>query len=143
MVEITPRITPWSRRCRTRARVSMSASTGIVPLHVLVGHLLRAPVGADPRKLAHDQALNIGPRGLVIVLVGAVVADLGIGENDDLAGIGGIGEDFLIAGNGSVKNNFAVAFALLHRSLCRGRCARLRAQGWPAFASPRSGFFRF
>ena len=28
MVETTPRITPWSRRCRTSARVSISASTG-------------------------------------------------------------------------------------------------------------------
>ena len=63
------------------------------------------------RELADDQALDIGLGRLVVCLVGAVVADLGIGENDDLPGIGGIGGDFLIAGKRSIKNNFALAFA--------------------------------
>jgi hypothetical protein len=62
-------------------------------------------------ELADDQALNIGLGRLVVRLVGAVVADLGIGENDDLTGIGGIGGDFLISGKGSIENNFALAFA--------------------------------
>jgi hypothetical protein len=34
---------------------------------------------------------------------------LGIGENDNLSGIGGIGGDFLISGKGSIKNNFSLA----------------------------------
>ena len=62
-------------------------------------------------ELADDQALDIGLGGLVVCLVGAVVADLGVGENDDLSGIGGIGGDFLIAGKGSIENNFTLAFA--------------------------------
>jgi hypothetical protein len=36
---------------------------------------------------------------------------LGIGENDNLTGIGGVGGDFLISGKGSIKNDFARAFA--------------------------------
>jgi hypothetical protein len=35
---------------------------------------------------------------------------LGIGENDDLSGIGRIGSDFLITGKGSVKNDLSLAF---------------------------------
>ena len=82
-----------------------------IALHVLVGDLLGAPVGADGRELADDQALNIRPGRLVVRLVGAVVADLRVGEDDDLAGIGGIGENFLVAGKRCIKNDFARAFA--------------------------------
>ena len=62
-------------------------------------------------ELADDQALDIGLGRLVVCLVGAVVADLGIGENDDLPGVGGIGGDFLVTGKGSIKNDLALAFA--------------------------------
>src|SRR5580692_7402803 len=78
---------------------------------VLVGHLLRAPVRAHLRELAHDQPLNPRTRGLVVFLVGAVVADLRIGQDNNLPRVGGISEDFLVAGDGSIKNDFAVAFA--------------------------------
>jgi hypothetical protein len=41
------------------------------------------------------------------VFVGAVVADLRVGENDDLAGIGRIGENFLVAGDGRIEDDLA------------------------------------
>jgi hypothetical protein len=63
------------------------------------------------RELAHDQTLDIGLGRLVVRLVRSVIADLGIGENDDLTGIGRIGGDFLISGKGSIKNDLALAFA--------------------------------
>ena len=63
------------------------------------------------RELADDEALDVGPGGFVICGVGAVVADLGIGEDDDLAGVGGVGGDFLVAGKGSIENDFSLAFA--------------------------------
>ena len=81
-----------------RARVDLRKHRNLEALHVLVGDLLRAPVRADRRELAHDQPLDVGLGGLVVCLVGAVVADLRIGENDDLPGIGRIGGDFLVAG---------------------------------------------
>ena len=93
------------------AGVDLSEDGNGVALHVLVGDLLGAPIGADRRELADDQAFDVGPGRLVVCLVGAVVSDLGIGENDDLAGIGGIGCDFLVAGKGSIENNLALAFA--------------------------------
>ena len=40
---------------------------------------------------------------------GAVIADLRIGEDDDLAGVGGVGEDFLIPGERGVEDDFAAS----------------------------------
>jgi hypothetical protein len=108
-----------------------------IALHVLVGDLLGAPVGADGREFADDQALDVGLCRFVVCLVGAVVADLGVGENDDLAGIGGIGGDFLVSGKRSIENNFALAFTWVTIGRGRGRCARLRAPESPA--SPLRG----
>jgi hypothetical protein len=69
-----------------------------IALHVLVCDLLGAPVGADGGEFADDQAFNIRPGRLVISLVGAVIADLGVGKDDDLAGVGGVGGNFLVTG---------------------------------------------
>jgi hypothetical protein len=62
------------------------------------------------REFANDQALDIGPRGLIVRLIGAVIADLGVGEDDNLPCVGGICRNFLVTGKGSIKNNFALAF---------------------------------
>src|SRR5271166_2735133 len=93
------------------AGVDFGKHGDFVALEVLLCDLLRAPVGANAGELADNQALDIRSGRLIVVGVGAVVADLGVGENYDLAGVGGIGEDFLIAGDGSIKNDFAVTFA--------------------------------
>ncbi len=93
------------------ARVDLGQHRNRVPLHVLIGDLFGAPVGTDLRELANDQALDIGLGRFVVSLVGAVVSDLGIGENDDLTGIGRIGGDFLVTGKGSIKNDLTLAFA--------------------------------
>ena len=49
--------------------------------------------------------------GFEVVIIGADIADMGEGEGDDLAGIGGVGEDFLIAGHGGVEADFAHGLA--------------------------------
>ena len=125
-----------------RARIDLGQHRNRIPLHVLVGHLFRAPVGADGRELADDQALDIGLGRFVVCLVGAVVADLGIGENDDLPGIGRIGGDFLITGKGSIKNDFALAFARVPIAVARKMRPSSSAR-IACIASPRSGFNRF
>src|SRR5690606_30488400 len=45
-----------------------------------------------------DQSRGLDARRLHVFQVDAVVADLGIGQGDQLAGVGGIGEDFLVTG---------------------------------------------
>ena len=93
------------------SRVDFSQHRDCVPLHVLVRHLLRAPVRTDDRELADDQPFDKRLSRLIIRVVGAVIADLGICENDDLPGIGRIGSDFLVTGKRGIKNYFTLAFA--------------------------------
>src|ERR1700686_1779204 len=94
-----------------RACINIAEHRNPELLEIFFRDLLRAPVGADPGKLAHNQTLDVGPRGFVVFRVRAVVTDFRVGENDDLASVGRIGENFLIAGDGRIKNYFAVTFA--------------------------------
>src|SRR5580700_2181309 len=94
-----------------RACVNIPKHRNLELLKVFFRDLLRTPVGADSGKLAHNQALDIGPCGLGIFGIRAVVTNFGISENYDLASVGRVGENFLIAGDGSIKNYFAVTFA--------------------------------
>jgi len=57
-------------------------------------------------------------RRLFVVEVRAYVADVRVGETDNLAGVTGIGEDFLISGETGIENDFAAA---------TGACARRSA----------------
>ena len=45
-------------------------------------------------------------RGLIVVRIGAVIADLRVGQDNNLSRIRGIGKDFLVTGDGSIENNF-------------------------------------
>ncbi len=65
-----------------------------------VGHIRAQHAAAHAR--AHGE---IG--GLGVLPVGADVADVGEGEGDDLAGVGGIGQDLLVAGHGGVEAHLA------------------------------------
>ena len=47
-----------------------------------------------------------------VLRVGADVADMGKGEGDDLAGVGGVRKDFLIAGHRCIEADFADALPL-------------------------------
>ncbi len=78
---------------------------------IFVDHLLRPPIRADRGKLANNQPLDKRMRGFVVVGIGAVIADLGIGQDNDLAGVGGVGEDFLVTSQRGIKNYFPVTFA--------------------------------
>ena len=59
---------------------------------------------ADARQGGHVHRLDV-------FVIGADIADMGKGEGDDLAGIGGVGEDFLVAGHGRVEADFAGGMA--------------------------------
>jgi hypothetical protein len=61
------------------------------------------------RELAHDQRLDVRPPGLLVAGVRPDVADVGIGQADNLTGVTGVGEDFLVAGEAGIENDFAAA----------------------------------
>src|SRR5690606_30957251 len=68
---------------------------------------LAAPVAGTSRHVAHDQAGRPDLGGLVVLPGAAGVADMGIGQGDQLARIGRIGHDLLVAGHGGVEHHFA------------------------------------
>jgi|SRR5690349_24730808 hypothetical protein len=80
-----------------------------MPLQIILRGFGGTPVGSQRGKLAHDQRFDERPLGLLIVDIGADVADMRIGQADNLPGIARIAEDFLITGETGIKNNLAAA----------------------------------
>src|SRR5438132_13972595 len=99
---------------------------------------------------------------LLVAVVDTVVAQLGDGEGDQLACIGGVGEDFLVARVAGVEDHLALRLALgatgeplerlaagererglLHSSL---RCTSLPSTyvriTWPRSVQPANGLLR-
>ena len=72
-----------------------------------VGLGVRPPIAREAGEFADHESLDVGMGGLVIAGGGAVIPDLGVGEDDDLAGIGGVGENFLVAGEGGIEDDFS------------------------------------
>src|SRR2546428_7718553 len=91
----------------------------------MLGLFFRAPVAGQRRDLSNYETFNERLAGLAIVLVGAVISDLRVCENDDLTGIGWVSEDFLVTGNGGIENYFTVAF--------RGRTKASALEDCPVF----------
>jgi hypothetical protein len=90
-----------------RARVNVPNDRDAVAFEVCLRGFAGTPVGRKLGKFADDQSFDIGLPRLFVIEVCTYVADVGIGEADDLPGIAGIGEYFLIAGKAGIKNDFA------------------------------------
>ena len=94
-----------------------------------------APVAAAAGEIADDDPAGERPPALVVERGDPVVADVGIGERDDLPGVGGIGDDLLVAGHGGVEHDLAGG-----DTAGRGRRRWPRPRRWcrrPAPAGPR------
>ena len=68
---------------------------------------LAAPVARATRHVANDQAGCPDLAGFVVEIGAAGVADMRIGQRDQLAGVGRVAQDFLIAGDRGVEHDFA------------------------------------
>jgi hypothetical protein len=55
-----------------------------VAVEIELSRLYRAPVRGNLGELANDERLNVGPRGLFIIEIGADVADVGISKANNL-----------------------------------------------------------
>ena len=91
------------------ARIDIRDHRNVEALEIFVGSLLRAPVRTDWRELANNQSFNVGSNSFVVFRIGAVIADLRVGEYYDLSGVRRIGEDFLVSSERGIKNDFPVA----------------------------------
>src|SRR5690606_8608176 len=67
----------------------------------------RPPARRAPSQLAHDDAPDEGAAALVVPVVGAVVADVRVGEGDDLPRVAGVGQHLLVAGEHRVEHDLA------------------------------------
>src|SRR5277367_6828663 len=72
--------------------------------------LVRAPIARKRRKLAHHQTFDIRLGGFAVRCVRAIVTDLRVGEDYDLAGVGRVREHFLITGDRGIENDFTRTF---------------------------------
>ena len=61
------------------------------------------------RKLADNQRFDIRAGRLFIFEIRSDVADVRIGEADNLARIAGVRENFLVSGEAGIENDFATA----------------------------------
>src|ERR687893_722283 len=77
------------------------------PAQVTVEVLGRPPVRAATGEVAHHDAAGEGPRALVVVVVRAVVADVGVRERDDLPGVAGVGQHLLVTGEHGVEHHLS------------------------------------
>ncbi len=69
-----------------------------------------AKVTGHAAAITNHETGQLRPGAFDVLVVDAVIADLGIGHRHDLATVARIGEDFLIPGHRRVKTHFAVDF---------------------------------
>src|SRR5258708_37782445 len=93
------------------ARIDVRQHRHLEFLQIFLGHLLRAPVRTAAREFAHDQPFNPGAGGFVVFLVGAVVANFWIVQDDGLSWGARLSEDFLVARDVRLTYDSSVAFA--------------------------------
>ncbi len=79
----------------------------------LVGGEIRAQITGrpeardEPRQIADHEPGSVGPARLDVLGIHADVADVRVGERDDLPGVRRIGEDLLVARHRRVEHDFA------------------------------------
>ncbi len=66
----------------------------------------------QPRQVAHHQACGMDAFRFDVLDIDAGVADVRVGQGDDLPGIRRVGEDFLIAGECGVEHHFTARDAI-------------------------------
>ncbi len=86
-------------------RVDVGDRRNAVLLQVRAKVVLRAPARMQPRQVADHQPGGVDLRGLVVLPVHAGVADVRVGQGDDLAAVRGIGEDLLVAGHRRIEDD--------------------------------------
>ena len=93
---------------RQRPRVDAGQARNVVALEVGIERLDAAPTAHHRRKLAHDEAGDVGLARLDVERVDPGVADERVGHGHDLPLVGRIGQDFLVPGHRGVEADFAV-----------------------------------
>src|SRR5690242_5179556 len=94
-----------------RARIQPLNGGNTIAFQELLAVLAATPIARNRAELSDHQALDVRPVGLVVVGIRAVVADLRIGQHNDLAGVGRVGEYLLVSSDGGIEDDLAIALA--------------------------------
>ena len=97
----------FAQQARQAARINPGDADQFVAAHEFRQRLGRAEIAVRQRQIADHETGGIDTAGFHVLGIGPGVADVGIGERDDLARVGGIAEDFLVAGHGGVEHHLA------------------------------------
>ena len=89
------------------AGVDVGDGDGFVAYQIVVQAFGGAKVAVQERQVADNQACGVNTATFFIFGVGTGIADVRIGEGNDLFAVGRVGQDFLIAGHGCVEHDFA------------------------------------
>jgi hypothetical protein len=89
-----------------RTGINVPDNGNLVAIEIELGGFGRAPVGGNLGEFPDDEGFDVGTRGFFVIEIGADVADVGIGEANDLPRVTRIGKNFLIAGETRIENDF-------------------------------------
>ena len=89
------------------AGIDVGDGDGFVAYQIVVQAFGCAEVAVQERQVADNQTGGVNAATFFVFGVGAGVADVWVGEGNDLFAVGRVGQDFLIAGHGSVEHDFA------------------------------------
>ena len=89
------------------ARVDLGDRDRVAAAQEVGQRLGCAPARMQQRQVADDEAGRVHEVRLVVVRVRAGVADVRVGQGDDLARIGRVGQDLLVSRHGGVEHHLA------------------------------------
>ena len=92
---------------RQLARVDVGDADDVARREELPEILRAPPTRGQRRQVANHESRGKDAPRFRIFGIDADVADMGIGQRDDLTGVGRIGKDFLVAGHRGVENDLA------------------------------------
>ena len=92
---------------RQLAGVNVGDGHRAVVLQIAAQVLGAAKVRGHERQIFDHQASGVDRAGFNVFRVGAVAADMRIGEGDDLLTVAWVGQDFLVTRHGGVENDLA------------------------------------
>ncbi len=93
------------------ARIDPADGNDSVLLQVVRQCLLQTPAGGPRWQVTDDQTGGVVRPRLEVFRIAADIADMRIGQRDDLAAIRGIGKDFLITRHRRIEDDFAAGAA--------------------------------
>ena len=89
------------------AGVYVGDGHGTLALQVIAQRHVLTEIGGQQRQVLDDQAGGINPRCLHILRIHAVIANMGVGQGDNLLAVAGVSQDFLVASHGGVEHHFS------------------------------------